>query len=132
MAFLLLSGLTLKWSLCCPLRRFYFILFYFILFYFISLLLFLWCLFICLFVWLGFFVLFCFFGGVVIVLGGGWFFQDRVSLCSPGCPGTHSVDQAGLKPRDLLPASQVIKGTHRQQQHPASHSILSEQQKSDV
>jgi hypothetical protein len=22
------------------------------------------------------------------------FFQDRVSLCSPGCPGTHSVDQA--------------------------------------
>jgi hypothetical protein len=26
-------------------------------------------------------------------------FQDRVSLCSPGCPGTHSVDQAGLKLR---------------------------------
>jgi hypothetical protein len=24
------------------------------------------------------------------------FFQDRVSLYSPGCPGTHSVDQAGL------------------------------------
>jgi hypothetical protein len=23
------------------------------------------------------------------------FFRDRVSLCSPGCPGTHSVDQAG-------------------------------------
>jgi hypothetical protein len=23
-------------------------------------------------------------------------FQVRVSLCSPGCPGTHSVDQAGL------------------------------------
>jgi hypothetical protein len=22
--------------------------------------------------------------------------RDRVSLCSPGCPGTHSVDQAGL------------------------------------
>jgi hypothetical protein len=31
-------------------------------------------------------------------------FQDRVSLCSPGCPGTHSVDQAGLKLRNL-PAS---------------------------
>jgi hypothetical protein len=29
------------------------------------------------------------------------FFLDRVSLCSPGCPGTHSVDQAGLKLRDL-------------------------------
>jgi hypothetical protein len=27
-------------------------------------------------------------------------FQDRVSLCSPGCPGTHSVDQAGLKLRN--------------------------------
>jgi hypothetical protein len=25
------------------------------------------------------------------------FFRDRVSLCSPGCPGTHSVDQAGLE-----------------------------------
>jgi hypothetical protein len=23
------------------------------------------------------------------------FFQDRVSLCIPGCPGTHSVDHAG-------------------------------------
>jgi hypothetical protein len=28
--------------------------------------------------------------------GVGGEFQDRVSLCSPGCPGTHSVDQAGL------------------------------------
>jgi hypothetical protein len=25
------------------------------------------------------------------------FFQDRVSLYSPGCPGTHSVDQADLQ-----------------------------------
>ena len=40
-----------------------------------------------------FFVLFCFF-----------VFRDRVSLCSPGCPGTHSVDQAGLKLRNS-PAS---------------------------
>ena len=39
------------------------------------------------------FVLFCF------VL-----FRDRVSLCSPGHPGTHSVEQAGLKLRNL-PAS---------------------------
>jgi hypothetical protein len=29
------------------------------------------------------------------------FKKDRVSLCSPGCPGTHSVDQAGLELRDL-------------------------------
>jgi hypothetical protein len=35
-------------------------------------------------------------------------FQDRVSLCIPGCPGTHSVDQAGLELRNLpASASQV-------------------------
>jgi hypothetical protein len=34
-------------------------------------------------------------------------FRDRISLCSPGCPGTHFVDQAGLK----LP-SNGIKGEH--------------------
>ncbi|GAB1294326.1 Ceroid-lipofuscinosis, neuronal 6 [Apodemus speciosus] len=27
-------------------------------------------------------------------------YRDRVSLCSPGCPGTHSVDQAGLELRN--------------------------------
>jgi hypothetical protein len=27
-------------------------------------------------------------------------FRDRVSLCSPGCSGTHFVDQAGLKLRN--------------------------------
>jgi hypothetical protein len=27
-------------------------------------------------------------------------FRDRVSLYSPGCPGTHFVDQAGLKLRN--------------------------------
>jgi hypothetical protein len=31
-------------------------------------------------------------------------FRDRVSLYSPGCPGTHFVDQAGLQLRNL-PAS---------------------------
>ena len=30
------------------------------------------------------------------------FSGDRVSLYSPGFPGTSSVDQAGLKLRDLL------------------------------
>jgi hypothetical protein len=28
------------------------------------------------------------------------FFRDRVSLYSPGCPGTHFVDQAGLELRN--------------------------------
>ena len=36
-------------------------------------------------------------------------FQDRVSLYSPGCPGTHFVDQAGLELRNPL-ASAGIKG----------------------
>jgi hypothetical protein len=43
------------------------------------------------------FVLFCF------------VFQDRVSLCSPGCPGTQSVDQAGLELRNPpASASQML------------------------
>jgi hypothetical protein len=38
-----------------------------------------------------------------------FFFQDRVSLYSPGCPGTHFVDQAGLELRNLpASASQVL------------------------
>jgi hypothetical protein len=36
-------------------------------------------------------------------------FQDRVSLYSPGCPGTHFVDQAGLELRNPpASASQVL------------------------
>ena len=36
-------------------------------------------------------------------------FQDRVSLYTPGCPGTHSVDQVGLELRNLpISASQVL------------------------
>jgi hypothetical protein len=37
------------------------------------------------------------------------FFRDRVSLYSPGCPGTHFVDQAGLELRNpLVSASRVL------------------------
>jgi hypothetical protein len=36
-------------------------------------------------------------------------FRDRISLCSPGSPGTYSVDQAGLKLRNPpASASQVL------------------------
>jgi hypothetical protein len=53
-------------------------------------------------VWLLFCFLFCF----VLFL----FFRDRVSLYSPGCPGTHFVDQAGLELRNLpASASQVLE-----------------------
>jgi len=31
-----------------------------------------------------------------------FFFSDRVSLSSPGCPGTHSVDQADLELTEIL------------------------------
>ena len=49
-------------------------------------------------VWFCLFVLFCFVA-----------FQDRVSLCSPGCPETHSVDQAGLELKNPpASASQVL------------------------
>jgi hypothetical protein len=35
--------------------------------------------------------------------------RDRVSLCSPGCPGIHSVDQTGLELRNPpASASQVL------------------------
>jgi hypothetical protein len=58
-------------------------------------------------------------GGVGVVLFcfclfgfGFWFlvFRDRVSLCSPGCPGTHSVDQAGLKLRNSPASSSQVLG----------------------
>jgi hypothetical protein len=40
----------------------------------------------------------------------GLVFRDRVSLYSPGCPGTHSVDQAGLELKNLpVSASQVLR-----------------------
>ncbi|CAO2627870.1 hypothetical protein LEMLEM_LOCUS19714 [Lemmus lemmus] len=34
------------------------------------------------------------------ILHSSFVFQDKVCLCSSGCPGTHSVDQAGLELRD--------------------------------
>jgi hypothetical protein len=38
------------------------------------------------------------------------FFWDRVSLCSPGCPGTHFVDQAGLERRSLPASASRVLG----------------------
>ena len=65
-----------------------------------------WILFCFVFFFLFFFVLFCFafwFCGFVFV------FWDRVSLYSPGYPGTHFVEQAGLELRNQpASASQVL------------------------
>ena len=52
-------------------------------------------------------------GNVTFVIGSdnefnvSWFFcffvfRDRVFLCSPGCPGTYSVGQAGLELTEIL------------------------------
>jgi hypothetical protein len=40
----------------------------------------------------------------------GLVFPDRVSLCSPGCPGTHFVDQAGLKLRNPPASASRVLG----------------------
>jgi hypothetical protein len=37
-------------------------------------------------------------------------FRDRVSLCSPGCPGTHTVDQAGLELRNPPASASRVLG----------------------
>jgi hypothetical protein len=37
-------------------------------------------------------------------------FQDRVSLYSPGCPGTHFVNQAGLELRNPPASASRVLG----------------------
>ena len=52
--------------------------------------------------------------------------RDRVSLCSFGCPGTHSAGQAGLKLTEIqppLPPRTKIKDVHHHH-HLASFSVL--------
>jgi hypothetical protein len=39
-----------------------------------------------------------------------FFSQDRFSLSSPGCPGTHSVHQAGLALRNLPASDSQVLG----------------------
>jgi hypothetical protein len=50
------------------------------------------------------FFLFLFFGFLLL------FFQDRVSLCSPSCPGTHFVDQAALELRNPPASASRVLG----------------------
>jgi hypothetical protein len=37
-------------------------------------------------------------------------FRDRLSLCSPGCPGTHFVDQGGLELRNAPASASRVLG----------------------
>jgi hypothetical protein len=64
-----------------------------------------------------FFYLFIFFG----------FFRDRVSLCSPGCPGTHSVDQAGLELRNPPASASRALGLKACATTPGSNCILKQE-----
>jgi hypothetical protein len=54
-----------------------------------------------------------------------WFliFWDRVSLYSPGCPGTHSVDQAGLKLRNPSASASRVLGLKACAPRPALSDI---------
>ena len=38
------------------------------------------------------------------------FFRDRISLCSPGCPGTHSVDQVDFELRNPPASASRVLG----------------------
>jgi hypothetical protein len=54
--------------------------------------------------WISLFFLFSFFFFFFLV------FRDRVSLCSPGCPGTYFVDQAGLELRNPPASASWVLG----------------------
>jgi hypothetical protein len=52
---------------------------------------------------------------ICFFLGGGGAVWDRVSLYSPGCPGTHFVDQAGLELRNLPASASWVLGLYSSQ-----------------
>jgi hypothetical protein len=52
-------------------------------------------------------------------------FQDRVSLYSPGCPGTHFVDQAGLKLRNPPASASRVLGLKACTTTPGKNVFLS-------
>jgi hypothetical protein len=51
-------------------------------------------------------------------------FRDRVSLCSPGCPGTHSVDQAGLELRNPPASASRVLGLKACATLPSSNALF--------
>jgi hypothetical protein len=56
-----------------------------------------------------FFAFFCLVGFFCFILFG-FVFEDTVSLYSPGCPGTHFVDQAGLELRNPPASASRVQG----------------------
>jgi hypothetical protein len=51
-------------------------------------------------------------------------FQDRVSLYSPGCPGTHFVDQAGLELRNTHASDSQVLGLKAYTNHCLASNFL--------
>jgi hypothetical protein len=51
-------------------------------------------------------------------------FRDRVSLYSPGCLGTHSVDQAGLELRNPPASASLVLGLKACTTTPGSSSFF--------
>jgi hypothetical protein len=48
--------------------------------------------------------------GFFVCLVGWLVFRDNVSLCRPGCPGTHFVDQAGFQLRNPPASASRVLG----------------------
>ena len=62
-----------------------------------------------------------------ILFGFGFFWggvHDRVSLCSPSCPRTHFVDQAGLELRNLSASASQMQGLQACTTMPGSEILL--------
>jgi len=51
-------------------------------------------------------------------------FRDRVSLYSPGCPGTHFVDQAGLELRNPPASASRVLGLKACAITPGAYNVL--------
>jgi hypothetical protein len=66
------------------------------------------------------FFLLCLFVCLFFVL----FFRDRVSLYSPGYPGTHFVEQAGLELRNPPASASQMLGLKACANTPGSHGFL--------
>jgi hypothetical protein len=69
-----------------------------------------------------FFVLFCFCFCFCFFFFFGFF--ETGFLCSPGCPGTHSVDQAGLKFRNSPASASQVLGLKACAATPGQHTLL--------
>jgi hypothetical protein len=52
------------------------------------------------------------------------FFRDRVSLYSPGCPGTHFVDQSGIELRNLPASASQVLGLKAAPPPPGQNTLL--------